>query len=82
MKLRLMIALVILALVFGMTFIACDDGELPTIKKGEKEIIWDVEFIATGVNDKGELQGPKSDTTGAALPDIEGFIPEVPPVTP
>jgi len=38
MKLKLTIALVILALVLGMVLAACDDGELPTIKDTIKTV--------------------------------------------
>jgi len=42
MKSKLMIALVVLALAFGMVFTACDDGSLPKIKDGDHETTLDI----------------------------------------
>jgi len=64
MKLRLMIALAIIALVLGMAITACDNGDLPKIKPGTTETIYDINFIGTGVDGNGNIQNPKSDTTG------------------
>jgi hypothetical protein len=74
MKLKLMIALVILALVVGMSFIACDDGDLPVIKNNSKddgsytETIYDITLLGSGVNSsdkhKDELLPDLPDTTG------------------
>jgi hypothetical protein len=56
MKLKLMIALVILALVFGMVLTACDDGEAPEIKDSVKYVgttrietttIYDADLLGT-----------------------------------
>ena len=68
MKIKLMIALVVLALVFGMSFIACDDGELSTIKTGEKETILDQQFVPY-LDKDGHLQGVTGDTTGLDIPE-------------
>jgi len=38
MKLKLTIALVILALVFGMVLAACDDGDVQTITETKKKV--------------------------------------------
>jgi len=86
MKLKLMIALVILALVVGMSFIACDDGDLPVIKNNSKtdgtytETIYDILLLGTGTvpdsadKHKNELTGALDDTTGNdpdfGLPDL------------
>jgi hypothetical protein len=45
MKIKLTIALVILALVFGISFTACDDGDLQKITPGEKENILDTQYV-------------------------------------
>jgi len=45
MKIKLTIALVILALVFGISFTACDDGDLQKITPGEKETILDIQYV-------------------------------------
>jgi len=65
MKGKLMIALVVLALVFGMVLAACDNGERPTIKQGEHETILDIALLGS-VNADGKLI-PLMDTTGASL---------------
>jgi hypothetical protein len=80
MKIKLMIALVILALVFGTVLVACDNGELPIIKYGDKEEIKDIQLLGTGVDnkDKGNLQNPKTDTSINTAPDIDDFIDLVP----
>jgi len=75
MKLKLMIALVILALVSVMILAACDDGELPTIKEGTHETILDIEYLGSGANSKGEIQNPKSDTTVNVVVDIDKYFP-------
>jgi len=67
MKIKLMIALVILALVFGMVLIACDDGELPKIKAGTNEIIFDIQALGSSVDNEGNIQTPKDDTTQVKL---------------
>jgi lipopolysaccharide export LptBFGC system permease protein LptF len=72
MKIKLMIALVILALVFGMVLIACDDGELPKIKEGTNETIIDIYLLGDGVDSNGNLLNPKTDTT---LINIEDLLP-------
>jgi len=73
MKLKLMIALVILALVFGMTFTACDDGEAPEIKEATKdgtktETIYDISLLGTYDDDTksdnyGKYKSFEPDTT-------------------
>jgi hypothetical protein len=70
MKLKLMIALVVLALVFGMSFTACDDGDLPKITQGTNESILDITLLGSGVDTtdkhKDELLPDLPDTTGVA----------------
>ena len=65
MKLKVMIALVILALVFGMTFTACDDGEAPEIKYTYKP---GTTTVTTTIYDAGLIgtydENPTSDTFG------------------
>jgi hypothetical protein len=63
MKGKLMIALVILALVFGMVLVACDDGELPTIKAGTGETIYDL-----GYGNSGDKLGVNVDPDGKLSP--------------
>jgi len=63
MKIKLMIALVVMALVFGMTFTACDDGEAITMKQGTNETIIDIGLLG-GVDANGKLTTPKKDTAG------------------
>jgi len=46
MKIKLMITLAVLALVFGLVFIACDNGDLPTIKEGDNETILDKNYVS------------------------------------
>jgi hypothetical protein len=75
MKIKLMIALVILALAFGMVLIACDNGDLPTIKAGEKETILDQQLLGNDVggkyvDDKGNLLSPKTNTKGNTIPSF------------
>jgi len=53
MKIKLMIALVILALVFGMVLASCDDGELPKIKEGTNETILDKYLLGNEVTPPG-----------------------------
>jgi len=71
MKIKLIIALVVLALVFGMSFIACDDGELQVIKVGEKETIVDLQYVPYLDKDNKE-QGVSGDTTGLTAPEKPG----------
>jgi hypothetical protein len=81
MKGKLMIALVILALVFGMVLVACDDGELPKIKEGDHETIFDIGYLGdidptagTITDADGRFLNPKADTTknkAPSLSDIE-----------
>jgi hypothetical protein len=66
MKIKLMIALAILALVFGMSFTACDDGDLPKITQGTNETILDIQYLGsinTSDKHKDELI-PKDNTLG------------------
>jgi len=77
MKLKLMIALVIMALVFGMVLIACDDGDAPDIKEATKDVsgakvktetIYDINLLGTYDDDPtspnyGKYTAPKADTT-------------------
>jgi ABC-type proline/glycine betaine transport system substrate-binding protein len=69
MKLKLMIALVVLALVFGMTFTACDDGEASDIKYTIK----DDGTVTTTIHDAGLIgtydQSPKK-SDGSANPNF------------
>jgi len=69
MKLKLTIALVVLALVLGMVLIACDDGDLPTIDPSERDAIFDVYYV-THLNKHGYIQNSLEDTTGFEAPDI------------
>jgi hypothetical protein len=62
MKIKLMIALVILALAFGMVLIACDDGEMPQIKSTNNDSILDASYIGT-FNTDGYCTSASSDTT-------------------
>jgi len=72
MKLKLMITLVVLALVFGMVLASCDDGEQIKISQGVDEIILDQYLLsAGGINDtdgvsangeSGYLANPYTDT--------------------
>jgi hypothetical protein len=73
MKIKLMIALVILALAFGMVLISCDDGEMPKIKAGDHEIIADIDLLGT-VNVDGYFTSMDDDTTGNDLQDIQDNI--------
>jgi len=63
MKLRLMIALAIIALVFGMALTACDDGDMPKIKPGTNETILDTQFIGH-TNTDGTFYDATSNTDG------------------
>jgi len=79
MKNKLMIALAVLALVFGLVFTACDDGEIAKIKKGDNETIYDAWLLGNGSVDKdGNLQGLVEDTTGAKLPGGGVTVPSFP----
>jgi hypothetical protein len=82
MKLKLMIALVIMALVFGMTFTACDDGDAPEIKYTYKDVsgtsvktttIYDDEFLRVDYD-----QNPKKGD-GSANPDFGKYDPTTNP---
>jgi hypothetical protein len=58
MKLKLTIALVILALVFGMVLAACDDGEVQTITETKKKVTvggTEIEVITDRVVDTGYI---------------------------
>jgi len=64
MKLKLIIALVILALVFGMTFTACDDGTPPVIQEGEGQTIHDIKLLKADVDEEtGILLAKDPDNT-------------------
>jgi hypothetical protein len=76
MKGKIMVALVILALVFGMVLTACDDGELPKIKQGDNETIGDITLLGdlttdpdtnqpAYINKDGKLLKAKDDTSKA-----------------
>jgi hypothetical protein len=80
MKLKLTIALVILALVFGMVLAACDDGEVVTITEQTKSIsgttvytekIYDRDYVpyinGNAKPQTGIIEGVPDDTT--ANPD-------------
>jgi len=78
MKLRLMIALAIIALVLGMAITACDNGDLPKIKPGTTETIYDIQFIGNGptyVDGNGNIINPKPDTTGNSAASVP-FLPK------
>jgi len=76
MKIKLMIALVVLALVFGMALTACDDGETPTMKPGTGETIYDINLLGTGVDTDGKLQGAKNTVYPTqSTPKVEGDLP-------
>jgi hypothetical protein len=82
MKLKLTIALVILALVFGFVLTACDDGEVPVITHGTKniggtdvvtEVIFDILYVPY-INgnlkpETGIIEGVTGDTTELESPD-------------
>jgi len=68
MKIKLMIALVVMALVFGMSLIACDNGDTPIMKPGTGETIYDIQLLGASVNADGKLQTPKTDTTTNVKP--------------
>jgi len=67
MKIKLMIALVVLALVFGAVLIACDDGELQKIAPGDKEAILDTDYIPY-LNKEGKPQNTTTVDTTANKP--------------
>jgi len=78
MKLKLMIALVIMALVFGMTFTACDDGDAPDIKYTYKEVSGtsvktDTIYDATLLGATYDENPKKAD--GTANPDFGKYTP-------
>jgi hypothetical protein len=77
MKIKLMIALVIMALVFGMVLIACDDGDLPVIKDTENSITVDTLFLGVTVDKDGKLTPTTNDTFGVWYhkPAAEGVDP-------
>jgi len=80
MKIRLMIALVVLALVFGTFVIACDDGELQKITPGDKEYIVDTTLVPY-LDKDGNLQNPNliADTTTNTPPaSLEDLYPSGP----
>ena len=86
MKLKLTIALVVLALVFGMVLAACDDGEVQTIKETTKSVsgtdvptseTFDknyVPYFNGNAKDplNGVINGPQGDTSGFKAP-TSGF---------
>ena len=63
MKIKLIIALVVLALVFGISFTACDDGELEKITSGEKETILDKQYVPY-LDKDGKIAGNTGNTVG------------------
>jgi hypothetical protein len=69
MKLKLMIALVVLALVFGMVLIACDDGAYQTItvKDDGTETVYDMTLIPY-LDKDGAIQGNQGDTRTKDVP--------------
>jgi hypothetical protein len=83
MKLKLTIALVILALVFGMVLAACDDGDVPTITQTQKDVggtkhITDkdldtalIPYLDGNAKDaaSGVINGPTGDTSGNNKPN-------------
>jgi len=80
MKIKLMIALAVMALVLGMVLIACDDGELPVIKDTDTTQTLDLMFLGDPVvsaggaytDDKGNILSPKESTVEKVVdPDDE-----------
>jgi len=67
MKIKLMIALVILALVFGMSFTACDDGASPAIKEGDKETIHDIKLLKATVDENGNITAAGNTTDSGRI---------------
>jgi len=94
MKLKLMIALVVLALVFGMTFTACDDGDAPEIQDSYKngagttkintDRIYDLELLNSNyidnpkVTDFGKYNPPAGDTTDVDITNWGTSKPNIP----
>ena len=82
MKLKLMITLVVMALVFGIIFAACDNGDLQFITKGEHETIIDRDSDLIPYIDNNTIHGQKGSTTGNStsgvpLPDAYYVLPPV-----
>ena len=81
MKLKLMIALVVLALFFGMILTACDDGDLSQILVGQNEsIIERDDNLVPYIDANNTLQGNYGDTTGNSTTGVS--IPDPKYVTP
>jgi len=67
MKIKLMIALVVMALVFGMSLTACDSGDSPIIKANTGETIYDASLLG-GVDANGKLTNQTFNTTSNTKP--------------
>ena len=63
MKLKLMITLVVMALVFGMVIAACDNGDLQFIPKGDHETIIDRDSNLIPYIDNNTIKGNQGSTT-------------------
>jgi len=81
MKLRLMIALAIIALVLGMALAACDDGDLPVIKDTTKNQVKDAGILGS-VDGEGRFTGTNPSTTGATTPGLPTLPVTSPPIPP
>jgi len=78
MKIKLTIALVVLALVLGTVLIACDDGEFKPIPEAHSatsnETILDRNYLGTGWDADGK-GSPIGDTTGNSVGGVvSGFV--------